>query len=268
MDLFLNLWNILKNSLIYIFVRYLSYSLLKIHRKLTSGYFLGDKATLRKDRWLCFEIELFFCFKVKKIFFFTVCRPKSLIQSELLYASACSKDSTALKSANICQVVTACKQAKANDQCGSSTLFISDGGRFPSSYDCSHLLQRTRRLNSTSSRSSSRSPSKSRTRSSPAVDGCSRKSSPSSSPVSTPPSRRRRPRPSPRLLLRCWGPRLRARAAATVVTTTEEPTTGQRAREVSWSAVSLGTARLRWFCRSWTTRVLEEKEKTTSEVGT
>jgi hypothetical protein len=46
MDLFLNLWNNLKNSLIYIFVRYLSYSLLKIHRKLTSGYLLDDKATL------------------------------------------------------------------------------------------------------------------------------------------------------------------------------------------------------------------------------
>jgi hypothetical protein len=39
-------WNILKNSLIYIYVRYLSYSLLKIHRKLTSGYLLCDKATL------------------------------------------------------------------------------------------------------------------------------------------------------------------------------------------------------------------------------
>jgi hypothetical protein len=46
MDLFLNLWNILKNFLIYIFVRYLSYSLLKIHRKLSSGYLLCDKATL------------------------------------------------------------------------------------------------------------------------------------------------------------------------------------------------------------------------------
>ncbi len=39
-------WNILKNSLIYIFVRYLSYSHLKIHRKLTSDYLLCDKATL------------------------------------------------------------------------------------------------------------------------------------------------------------------------------------------------------------------------------
>ncbi len=38
--------NILKNSLIHIFVRYLSYSLWKIHRKLTSGYLLCDKATL------------------------------------------------------------------------------------------------------------------------------------------------------------------------------------------------------------------------------
>jgi hypothetical protein len=47
MDLFLNLWNILKDSLIYIFVRYLSYSLLKIHRNFRSGYLLGDKASLR-----------------------------------------------------------------------------------------------------------------------------------------------------------------------------------------------------------------------------
>jgi hypothetical protein len=46
MDLFLILWNILKISLIYIFVRYLSYSHWKIHRKLTSGYLLCDKATL------------------------------------------------------------------------------------------------------------------------------------------------------------------------------------------------------------------------------
>jgi hypothetical protein len=47
MDLFLNLWNILKNFLIYIFVRYLSHSLLKIHRKLISAYLLCDKVTWR-----------------------------------------------------------------------------------------------------------------------------------------------------------------------------------------------------------------------------
>jgi hypothetical protein len=40
------LWNILKNSLIYILVRYLSYGLLKIYRKLTSGFLLCDKAFL------------------------------------------------------------------------------------------------------------------------------------------------------------------------------------------------------------------------------
>jgi hypothetical protein len=39
-------WNILKYSLIYIFVRYLSYGLLKVHRKLTSGYLLCDNASL------------------------------------------------------------------------------------------------------------------------------------------------------------------------------------------------------------------------------
>ncbi len=38
--------NILKNSLIYIFVRNLSYGLFKIHRKLTSGYLLCDKTAL------------------------------------------------------------------------------------------------------------------------------------------------------------------------------------------------------------------------------
>jgi hypothetical protein len=35
-------WNSLKNSLIYIFVKFLSYGLLIIHRKLTSGYLLRD----------------------------------------------------------------------------------------------------------------------------------------------------------------------------------------------------------------------------------
>jgi hypothetical protein len=50
MDLSLNLWNILKNFLIYIFVRYLSYSLLKIHRKLIMAYLLCDKVTLM-DLW-------------------------------------------------------------------------------------------------------------------------------------------------------------------------------------------------------------------------
>ncbi len=43
------LWNILKNSLIYIFVRYLSYSLLKIHRKLAIGFTLCDEASLSDD---------------------------------------------------------------------------------------------------------------------------------------------------------------------------------------------------------------------------
>jgi hypothetical protein len=43
--------NTFKNSLIYIFVRYLSYGLLRIHRKLTSGYhFFFDKASL-----ICFH---------------------------------------------------------------------------------------------------------------------------------------------------------------------------------------------------------------------
>ncbi len=61
MDLFLNFWNILKNSLIYFFVRYLSYSLLKIHRKLTSGYLLCDKATyLTIDNQSLTQIRQFF----------------------------------------------------------------------------------------------------------------------------------------------------------------------------------------------------------------
>ncbi len=45
---FLIFWNILKNTLIYIFVRYLSYGLLKIHRKLGSGYLHCDKASLTR----------------------------------------------------------------------------------------------------------------------------------------------------------------------------------------------------------------------------
>ncbi len=45
MDLFLNLWYILKKSLIYIFVRYLSYSLLWMQRKFKSGYILCDNTT-------------------------------------------------------------------------------------------------------------------------------------------------------------------------------------------------------------------------------
>jgi hypothetical protein len=45
MDLFLDIRNFLKNSLIFIFVRYLSYSLLKIHVKFTSGYVLCGNAS-------------------------------------------------------------------------------------------------------------------------------------------------------------------------------------------------------------------------------
>jgi hypothetical protein len=62
MDLFLNLWSILKNSLIYIFVRYLSYSLLKIQRKLTSGYLLCDKATI--TRLFCDFFLFFICISI------------------------------------------------------------------------------------------------------------------------------------------------------------------------------------------------------------
>jgi hypothetical protein len=47
MDLFLNLLKHSQNFPNIFFVRYLSYSLLKIHRKLISGYLLCDKATLR-----------------------------------------------------------------------------------------------------------------------------------------------------------------------------------------------------------------------------
>jgi hypothetical protein len=46
MGLLRNLLNYSRKFLIYIFVRYLSYCLLKIHRKLTSGYLLCDKTSL------------------------------------------------------------------------------------------------------------------------------------------------------------------------------------------------------------------------------
>ncbi len=44
------LQNILKNSLVYIFIRCLSYRLIKIHRKFTSAYLLCDKASLRTEQ--------------------------------------------------------------------------------------------------------------------------------------------------------------------------------------------------------------------------
>jgi hypothetical protein len=44
---FCNLYNILKNSLVDIFTRCLSYRLIKIHRELTNAYLLCDKASSR-----------------------------------------------------------------------------------------------------------------------------------------------------------------------------------------------------------------------------
>jgi hypothetical protein len=49
MDFFCILLNILKNSLVDIFVRCLSYRLIKIHRKFTSAYLLCDKASNRNE---------------------------------------------------------------------------------------------------------------------------------------------------------------------------------------------------------------------------
>ncbi len=46
MDFFCILYNILKNSLVDIFMRCLSYRLIKIHRKFTSAYRLCDKVSL------------------------------------------------------------------------------------------------------------------------------------------------------------------------------------------------------------------------------
>jgi hypothetical protein len=46
MDFFCIILNILKNSLFDIFMRCLSYRLIKIHRRFTSAYLLCDKACL------------------------------------------------------------------------------------------------------------------------------------------------------------------------------------------------------------------------------
>jgi hypothetical protein len=46
MDFFCILYNIPKNSQVHIFIRCLSYRLIKIHRKFTRAYILCDKATL------------------------------------------------------------------------------------------------------------------------------------------------------------------------------------------------------------------------------
>ncbi len=46
MDFFCILYNTLENSLVDIFMRCLSYRIIKIHRKFTSAYLLCDKASL------------------------------------------------------------------------------------------------------------------------------------------------------------------------------------------------------------------------------
>ncbi len=51
MDFFYILQIILKNSLVDIFMRCLSYLLIKIHKKFTSAYLLCDQASVTQLRW-------------------------------------------------------------------------------------------------------------------------------------------------------------------------------------------------------------------------
>jgi hypothetical protein len=56
---FLIFRNIVNNSLIYISLRDFNYSLLKIHRKLTSAYLLCVKAALNSNKCGLFEFKYF-----------------------------------------------------------------------------------------------------------------------------------------------------------------------------------------------------------------
>ncbi len=49
----------LKNSLVDLFMRCLSYRLIKIHRKFTSAYLLCDKAALTSQVFVCSILHIF-----------------------------------------------------------------------------------------------------------------------------------------------------------------------------------------------------------------
>ncbi len=67
---FLSFWNILKKFPVYSFVRYLSYSLLKKHRKITSGY-LCDKDFKGKYSFLdCISVSMWEETSNVKVYFF------------------------------------------------------------------------------------------------------------------------------------------------------------------------------------------------------
>jgi hypothetical protein len=53
------LYNILKNSLVDIFMRFLSYRLIKIDRKFTSADLLCDKASLRLKQHIDYSAAIF-----------------------------------------------------------------------------------------------------------------------------------------------------------------------------------------------------------------